>query len=342
MNQKALKPIIGITMGDAAGIGPEIILKTLSCSWVFEECLPVIIGSEQILCATKNTCQNITLTINPINDISEAKFKPGQIDCININNLNVTDIAIGQVNEIAGQSSMKYIEKAVDMAMKRQISAIVTAPICKEAINKAGWTYQGHTDFLASLTKTRQYTMMFVSDWLKLALVTIHVPLKKVPHLISKQKVFSTINLLHNTLLEDFGIESPRIGVAGLNPHAGEQGILGKEEKTIIIPAIEEAIQKGIHAMGPYPPDTLFYHAYQGKIRNPVFDGIVAIYHDQGLIPLKMLSFDTAVNITCGLPIIRTSPDHGTAFDIAGKDMANPQSMIEAIRLAIMIARKRR
>jgi 4-hydroxythreonine-4-phosphate dehydrogenase len=323
------KPIIGITMGDAGGIGPEVIIKALKTSSIYDECLPVVIGDSKVL-------KNTTLKINSIIDISQAQFEPNTIDCIDLNNIDLNKLKIGQVNEIAGKAAIEYIKKAVNLAQNNKIHAITTAPISKEAINKAGFNFAGHTDFLAHLTHMRKYAMMFVSDVLKVVLVTIHIPLHKAVRVISKKKVFTTIKLTHHALKDYFGIKKPKIGVAGLNPHAGEAGLFGKEEEKEITPAIEVAQRKKIDATGPYPPDTIFYRAIKGE-----FDVIIAMYHDQGLIPLKLLAFDKAVNVTIGLPIIRTSPDHGTAFDIAGKNIANPESMIAAIKLAAKMAKNK-
>lgn len=323
------KPIIGITMGDAAGIGPEVIVKALNTPSIYEECLPVVIGDGKVL-------ENSKFKISFIKEIEDAKFEFGTVDCLDLNNIKLDELEIGKTNEVTGKASIEYIKKTVKLAQDSKIQAITTAPICKEAINKAGFNFPGHTELLAHLTHTRKYAMMFVSDVLKVVLVTIHIPLHKAVRVISEKKVLTTIGLTHYVLKDYFGIKKPKIGVAGLNPHAGEEGLFGREEEKEIAPAVEVAQRKGIDATGPYPPDTIFYRAIKGE-----FDVVVAMYHDQGLIPLKLLAFDSAVNVTIGLPIIRTSPDHGTAFDIAGKNMANPQSMIEAIKLAAKMVKNK-
>ncbi|MFH1561810.1 MAG: 4-hydroxythreonine-4-phosphate dehydrogenase PdxA [Nitrospirota bacterium] len=328
------KAIVGITMGDAAGIGPEVIIKALNIPSIYEECCPIVIGDAKILEGFK--VQGSRLKVNSVREVEEAKGEFGTIDCIDLANIDLAQLKIGQVNELAGKSAIEYIKKAVNLAQNNKIQAITTAPISKEAINKAGFHFAGHTDFLAYLTHIRQYAMMFVSSPLKVVLVSIHIPLYKAVRGLSKKKVFTTIKLTNHALKDYFGIEKPKIGVAGLNPHAGEAGLFGREEEKEIAPAIEVAQRKGIDAVGPYPPDTIFCRAVKGE-----FDVVVAMYHDQGLIPLKLLAFDEAVNVTVGLPIIRTSPDHGTAFDIAGKNQANPQSMIEAIKLAIEMVKGR-
>ena len=219
-------------------------------------------------------------------------------------------------------------QKAVELALNKKVDGIVTAPISKEALKMAGMKWHGHTEMLAKLTNTKDYAMMLVGEPLRVILVTIHTPLRSVPDMITRESVLKTIKLAKKAC-DMLGIENPRIAVAGLNPHAGEAGIFGSEESNAIIPAIEDAKKLGIPVAGPYPPDTVFNKAYNGEI-----DMVVCMYHDQGLIPLKMIAFDRGVNVTVGLPIIRTSPDHGTAYDIAWKGIANPSSMLEAIKLA--------
>jgi len=234
---------------------------------------------------------------------------------------------------------MTYIEEAVCMAMAGDVDAIVTAPISKEAINRAGYKFHGHTEFLAHLTKTKDYAMMLAGSSLKVILLTIHESIKNVPGLLTTEKVFKTIKITDNTFKRYFGLKKPRIAVAALNPHAGEGGLFGGEEKRIILPAIKKARQMGINASDPLPPDTLFYRA----VKNKEFDCVICMYHDQGLIPLKLLHFENGVNVTLGLPIIRTSVDHGTAYDIAWKGIANPASMKAAIKMAVeMVGKKRR
>ena len=233
---------------------------------------------------------------------------------------------------------MAYIKEAVCMAMAGDVDAIVTGPISKEAINRAGYNFHGHTEFLAHLTKTKDYAMMLAGSSLKVILVTIHESIKNVPGLLTTEKVFKTIKITDNTFKRYFGLKKPRIAVAALNPHAGEGGLFGNEEKRIILPAIQKARRLGINASDPLPPDTLFYRA----VKNSKFDCVVCMYHDQGLIPLKLLHFENGVNVTLGLPIIRTSVDHGTAYDIAWKGIANPASMKAAIKMAVeMVKRKK-
>ncbi len=329
------RPIIGITMGDAAGIGPEIIVKALSKKEIYKISSPLIIGKGKILQKAirivKSSCR-----INPISKPEEARFKFGTIDLIDLKNIRIRKLKIGKVNKLAAKAAVEYIKKAVCLARKGEIHAVVTAPVNKEGLQKAGFRFPGHTELLAHLTKTENYAMMLVGGPLRVVLVTTHLPLSKVSLSLNKKKIYRTIRLVWNNM-KYFGVKKPRIGVAGLNPHAGEEGLFGREEKKFIIPAVEEAKKKGIRVEGPIPPDTVFYHALKGE-----FDCVVCMYHDQGLIPLKMLAFDKGVNITLGLPIIRTSVDHGTAYEIAGKGIANPTSLIEAIKLAAKLAKAKR
>ncbi|OIP40732.1 4-hydroxythreonine-4-phosphate dehydrogenase PdxA [Candidatus Desantisbacteria bacterium CG2_30_40_21] len=325
--------IIGITLGDVCGIGPEVVIKAVKL--LQEEHPLLIIGDARAFkhfCAPWLDGWNILSVDSP----SSARREPGVLNILDLKNINLDHIAQGKVCPEAGRAAVEYIKIAVGLAMDGKIAGIVTAPINKEAIHKAGFDYPGHTQLLAELTATTEYAMMFYSCKLKVILATIHVALRDVPEMITAERVLKIIQLADKSLQQDFGIQSPVIAVAGLNPHAGEDGAFGKEDMEIIKPAIDMAVCKGIKAAGPYPPDTVFLQAVNGK-----YDLVVAMYHDQGLIPLKLLAFDSAVNITVGLPIIRTSPDHGTAFDIAGKGVANPQSMIEAIRLAAMVAKRK-
>ena len=286
-------PTIAITIGDPAGIGPEICEKALANPEIKSLAHYIVIGDRNSI--------------------------PPQL--------------IGRVSAAAGKASVEYVEKAIDMALQGKVDAIVTCPISKEAIHKAGYKYQGHTEILAKRTKTKNYAMLFVAKPFWVMLVTIHIPLKEVSRQLKKSEVLRIIKLAQATLIKA-GVKQPRIGVAGLNPHAGENGILGKEEKTIIAPAVAAAKKAGINVSGSISPDVIFNQAKDGK-----FDLVVAMYHDQGLIPLKLLAFGKAVNVTAGLPFIRTSVDHGTGFDIAGKNLARPDSLIEAIKVAIRFAK---
>ncbi len=330
------KPIIGITMGDAAGIGPEIVAKAFLSSEVWRICRPIVIGDQKIMKQALRSIKAGNMSINAVKSMDKARFLRGMMDVFDLANLEPSKVKLGQICAPCGRAAVEYIKTAIDLAMKGKIDGITTAPINKEAIHKAGFKYQGHTEILAQRTKTKNYAMMFVSDSLWIMLVTTHLPLHEVNKHINKKKVLSTIKFANEVTRKLRG-KKPRIGVAGLNPHAGESGIFGKEEIKIIKPAITEARKAGIDVKGPFSPDAIFYLASVG-----MFDIVVAMYHDQGLIPLKLLSFNRSVNVTVGLPIIRTSVDHGTGFDIAGRGWANPQSLIEAIKVAVFLAHTKR
>ena len=342
-----MKPTIGITMGDAAGIGPEIIAKALSLKRIYKICRPLVIGDADAMREGIKVAK-VHLKINPIEKISEAQFKHGTIDVLDLKNINLDELVMGKPQAMAGKASVEYIEKAVELALKGEIQAITTAPISKEAINMAGYEYAGHTELLAHLTHTKDYAMMLIAGPLRVIHVTTHVSLSEVPNLITKERVYRTIKLAYDAMRR-LGIQDPRIAVAGLNPHCGEGGLFGREEIDEIIPAIKLARREGYNVSGPIPPDTVFVRARGGE-----FDVVVAMYHDQGHIPIKLLGLEWdeaekrwksvgGVNITIGLPIIRTSVDHGTAYGKAGRreGTANPQSLIEAIQVAVKLARHR-
>jgi 4-hydroxythreonine-4-phosphate dehydrogenase len=310
-----LKPTVGITMGDPAGIGPEIILKALKSHRIDGLCHPVIVGSAKVL--RQAGAKNFSV-----------------VDCAPV---DLRRIHAGRISAEAGRAAFASIVTATQMALDGQLSALVTAPICKQALHLAGHRYPGHTDLLARLTKTKRFAMMLATRSLRVVLATTHLPLVRVAGSITKTRVYDTIVLAHSALYELFGIRQPRLAISALNPHAGEGGIFGEDEKRAIVPAIEKALQQGIRAQGPFPADTLFAPG-----RRRAFDAIVAMYHDQGLIPIKMAGFGKAVNITLGLPIIRTSPDHGTALEIAGSGKADPGSMIRAIEMAVRLVSRRR
>jgi len=341
------RPIVGITMGDAAGIGPEIIAKALSLREIYDHCRPLVLGDVDAMAEGVKTAR-LKLKIRPVKDVSEAEYEYGTIDVLDFGNVRIDELRMGEVQAMAGKAAAEYIEKAVELALTRQIDAITTAPISKEALSKAGSRFLGHTEMLAHLTGTRDYAMMLVAGPLRVIHVTTHVAISEVPKLIRKEKVLRTIRMAHFALRQ-MGIENPKIAVAALNPHSGEGGLFGREEIEEIAPAIDSARRRGINVTGPLPPDTVFVRA-----RDEMFDAVVAMYHDQGHIPIKLEGFkwDQAekrwvsvggVNVTLGLPIIRTSVDHGTAYGKAGKKegTANPQSLIEATKLAAKMARTR-
>ena len=325
---KNLRPIVGITMGDPVGIGPEIILKVLCGKTLYEECRPVVFGDIKILERAKKIVKS-SLKIETVSSPDAGQYTCGHIDVINLSKLEPDQITFGKPDAKTGAAMAGYIEAAIDMAISGKIDAIATCPINKQAMHMGGSKFGGHTELLAERTKTRDYAMMLTGNRLSVVLVTIHVPLKDVPLLISKEKIIKTIKITEKGLRKRFGLKKPKIGVAGLNPHAGEEGMFGSEEEKIIAPAVNDLRKEGIEVSGPFPPDTIFYKAVKGE-----FDAVVCMYHDQGLIPFKMIHFADGVNTTLGLPIIRTSVDHGTAYDIAGTGNADTGSLVAAIKLA--------
>jgi 4-hydroxythreonine-4-phosphate dehydrogenase len=321
-------------MGDPSGIGPEIIRKALSDSEIHEICRPVVWGDAGALSGEIDGVKE-----RPIREISsplEAVGGPEKIDLIAVSQLDKESIIPGIPRVEGGGAMVRYITGAVEAAQCGEIAAIVTGPINKALMHKAGHSFDGHTPLIAHLTNTKDYVMMLAGNRLRVTLVTIHCALERVPYVLNSDRIHKTIWITWQALRLDFGIKQPRLGVAALNPHGGESGLFGSEEERIIVPAVERAMSEGCLVEGPFPADTLFYKAVQGQ-----FDAVVSMYHDQGLIPLKLLHFSDAVNITLGLPIVRTSVDHGTAYDIAGKGMADPSSLKTAIRMAVTIAENR-
>jgi 4-hydroxythreonine-4-phosphate dehydrogenase len=316
-----------ITMGDPGGVGPEVIVKALNAPGVGKYCIPIMLGDTRIMSRALRLLRNPG-KLQEITSPDEAENSGKPLYIINVKNAGLSSLPPKKPTAAGGKACVSYIRKAVELAMQGQVDGIVTAPISKEALKMAGFAWPGHTEMLAELSGTRQYAMMLVGGPLRVILVTIHTALKNVPRLLTIQRILDVIRLAKKAC-DMLKIRSPQIGVAGLNPHAGEAGIFGEEEIKKIAPAVRKASQEGIPVSGPYPPDTIFHKAYQGEI-----DIVVCMYHDQGLIPLKMIAFDKGVNVTVGLPFVRTSPDHGTAYDIAWKGVANPSSMIEAIQLA--------
>ena len=324
-------------MGDPTGIGPEIIVKVLSDKSTFHFCRPIVLGDRTVM-ERAIRLLNSTLKVNEIENVEEREYRNGKLNLLNLSNINLNEIDYGVPTKACGKAMVKYIEEAVKLTLDRRIDAITTAPISKKALSDAGYTYPGHTELLAELTGCKHYVMMLAGDRLKVVLVTIHCGLKEVFHLLTLEKILTTIRITHSALIDFFDEKNPKIAVAALNPHAGEGGLFGKEEEGIILPAIKQAQGLGIEVEGPLPPDTLFYYAAQGA-----YSAVVSMYHDQGLIPLKLLHFEDAVNVTLGLPLIRTSVDHGTAYDIAGTGKAKPLSLFNALKLASrMVAHRAR
>jgi 4-hydroxythreonine-4-phosphate dehydrogenase len=328
------KPVIGITMGDPAGVGPELCLRILKEKKVLQKCRPVIFGDASVLERVGRLCR---LSHNfPVVPIEEWIRKEGVADTsmvIDCQAVEADRISPGRISTVCGSASYRYVEAAVYSAERGQIAAIATAPINKESLNMAGIRYPGHTEILASLTHTRRVCMMMASDEIKVSLVTIHIGLAEVRKQLSRQRIMDAIELTAG-VMKKLGRSSPRIAVCALNPHGGEHGLFGKEEKEIIEPAIKHAQKEGLNVIGPVVPDTAFLPEKRRE-----FDAYVVMYHDQGLIPFKMLAFDSGVNITLGLPIVRTSVDHGTAFDIAWQGKASAGSMVQSILWAVKLAK---
>lgn len=330
-------PILGVTMGDPTGAGPEIVAMALSRREIRELCAPLVIGDA----ATMEAAVEITGLPNEVRVVGkpeEAGFEEGVIEVLDLKNVDLKRLVRGRVDPMAGRAAFDYIHRAVELALKGEIDGMVTGPINKEALNKAGYHYSGHTEILAELCEAKDVAMMLVAGQLRVSHVTTHVSLREACDLVKKERVLKVIQLTHDAM-QQMGIVEPRIAVAGLNPHAGEGGLFGREEMEEIEPAIEEAQQLGFDVAGPIPADTVFFRATRGQeIGKGLFDAVVAMYHDQGHIPIKLLGFVEGVNVSLGLPIIRTSVDHGTVFGKAGKGTANPISMIEALKLGARMA----
>ncbi|MFA6431723.1 MAG: 4-hydroxythreonine-4-phosphate dehydrogenase PdxA [Candidatus Margulisiibacteriota bacterium] len=303
------KPRIAVTMGDPAGIGPEICSKALLSPEVQKIADCILIG--------------------------DKRFIKENIPMVDLKNADPKKIKIGINSKAAGQASFEYLMKAIELVKTGKADAIATAPINKKSIQMAGHKFQGHTEILAKYTNTKKYAMLFVSDIFWVALATIHIPFNHVSKSLNRKKLFELIQMVDDASIKYRKIK-PRIAVSGLNPHAGESGIFGKEEITTITPAVNDAIKAGIDVKGPISPDAVFHLARSG-----MFDIVIAMYHDQGLIPLKLLAFGKCVNVTIGLPFVRTSVDHGTGFDIAGMNVANPKSLIQAIKVAALFSGKK-
>lgn len=328
------KPIIAITMGDAAGIGAEIIDKTLSKKKIHDLCNPLVIGDLSTLMDHMRVAK-VNLKFNSVEKVSEAKFQYGIVDVIDLKNIDIKKLIMGRPQAMAGKASFEYIKKAVELALKVEVHAIATGPLNKEAMSMAGIKYAGHTEILADLTNTKDYAMMLASEDFRVIHVSTHVSMREACSLVEKDRILKVMQLANETLL-NLGIKNPKIVVSGLNAHAGEAGLFGKEEIEEIEPAIEKAKKLGINVVGIYPPDTVFLRASRGE-----FDIVIAMYHDQGHIPIKMAGFESGINVTVGLPIIRSSVDHGTAYRRAGLRLGtgDPTSLIEAIKFATQMAK---
>ncbi|TJZ62139.1 4-hydroxythreonine-4-phosphate dehydrogenase PdxA [Sphingobacterium olei] len=339
------KPIIGITMGDPASIGPEIALKAVLNPHIHEICRPLLVGDGAVF-EHIATVLGMKLTIHRIQQVSEAKFELGTVDVFDLKNTDMAKITFGEISAEAGKASFESVTKVIDLALKGEVEATVTGPINKKSINEAGHYFAGHTEIYAHYTGTKKYAMLLVEDNLKVIHVSTHVSLRQACDLVKKDRIVEVVDLLHHGLIS-LGETNLKIGIAGLNPHAGDSGLFGTEDDEEILPAVVEAKSKGYDVEGPIPADTLFSKAATGH-----YGGIVAMYHDQGHIPFKLTGFKwnaekkqmdsvKGVNITMGLPIIRTSVDHGTAFEIAGKGVASPDAMILAIESAVQLTQNK-
>ncbi|MGE5514774.1 MAG: 4-hydroxythreonine-4-phosphate dehydrogenase PdxA [Bacteroidota bacterium] len=325
------RPIIAITMGDPAGIGPEIIMRSLAHGDVFAQCRPLVVGNVGRL-RQAGAIVGSTLDLRAVSSPKQARFLPGTVDVVDLD-VVPADLPFGQVSAVAGEAAYRFIERACQMVVAGEADAICTAPISKEALHAAGHRYPGHTELLAHLTKTPEVSMMLTAPKLRVIHVTTHIGLLDAIARIDAGLVERTIGRGHATLVKA-GLRNPRIGVCAINPHAGENGLFGHgEEESKIAPAVRACQAKGWAVEGPLPADTLFFRAGRGD-----FDLVVAMYHDQGHGPIKVMGIEAGVNITVGLPVVRTSVDHGTAFDIAGTGVADERSLLEALRQAVELA----
>lgn len=336
------KPVIAITMGDPASIGPEIALKALMNDSIYERCRPLIVGDAGVFHDIRERL-DLPVKVNAIASVSEAAFQQGTVEVLDLKNVNLGELKFGEVSAMAGNASFEAVKKVIELALAGEVDATVTGPINKKSINEAGHHFAGHTEIYAHYTGTGKYAMLLVEDKMKVIHVSTHVSLRQACDLVKKERILQVTELLHNGM-KQLGETNLRIGIAGLNPHAGDSGLFGTEDDEEILPAVLEARELGYEVEGPVPPDTLFAKAATGY-----YGGVVAMYHDQGHIPFKLAGFKwnaqknrmdsvKGVNITMGLPIIRTSVDHGTAFEIAGKGIASPDAMVLAIESAVQLS----
>ena len=329
-------PAVGITMGDPTGIGPEIIVKAMSTEEPFQVCRPVVFGDPGVL---QDTVERLHLPVGVeiYETIPREDTALRKISVVPISQLEITSLRFGRPDRKCGEAMARYIEEAVKWVLAGKLDAITTCPVNKHAIDQSGRPFSGHTEFLAHLAQVPSVAMMFLGSRWNVVLVTTHLPLKEVSQWITKERVLTTIRLTQEGLRKFLGIGNPRIAVLALNPHSGEEGLLGKEERMEILPAIEEARSRGFNVQGPFPADSFFDLA---SCLGP-FDAVIPMYHDQGLIPIKMFNFREAVNFTLGLPFVRTSVAHGTAYDIAGKGIADPFNLIRAIQTASRLSQSK-
>jgi 4-phospho-D-threonate 3-dehydrogenase / 4-phospho-D-erythronate 3-dehydrogenase len=327
------RPVIGISIGDINGIGTELIIKTFSDNRLLELCTPVLFASNKLINFYRKSIPDSVFNYQNIKDLS--RVYPKQVNILNCWEEEVS-ITPGTLNETGGKYAIKSLVAAVDALKDKKIQGLVTAPIHKKNIQSASFDYPGHTPYLQQAFGMKDVLMLMSSENFRIGLVTEHIPISEVAAKISRESILSKLNIMRDSLIRDFGIDKPRIAVLGLNPHAGDEGLIGREEEDILKPAIKDA-KHGMLVFGPYSADAFFARNQQQK-----FDAVLAMYHDQGLIPFKSLAFGEGINFTAGLPAVRTSPDHGTAFDIAGKDKADPGSFMEAVFGCLDIIEKRR
>lgn len=327
------KPVIGISCGDLNGIGIELIIKALSDNRILDQCAPVVYASNKVINFYRKSISNSTFNYQNTRDYERLNNKQ-----VNLFNCWEEEVAItpGQLTEVAGKYAVLSLQTAVAALKQKQIDGLVTAPVHKKNIQSADFNFTGHTPFLKSFFDAKDVVMMLNAGNFRVALVTEHIPVSEVARHITKESIVSKLTIIHKSLQRDFGIDKPRIAVLGLNPHAGDEGLIGNEEETIIKPAIKEAKNNNMLVVGPFSADAFFARGQYQK-----FDAVLAMYHDQGLIPFKTLASGEGVNYTAGLPMVRTSPDHGVAFDIAGKDKADPSSFITALFECIDIIKQR-
>jgi 4-hydroxythreonine-4-phosphate dehydrogenase len=336
MQDSSSRPLLAITMGDITGIGPEIIVKSLTEADIYQGCRPLVLGDLTALEMAKAIC-GPDLEINVVEHPAAGQYQPGTIDLLALSRIGQAHLVYGRPTPGTGAQMVGYILRAIDLALAGKVAGVVTAPISKAAMHLGGYNYPGHTELLAERTGTQEFAMMLAGDTFRVVLATIHCPLREVPGRLHTDNLFRLIALTHSSLQADFGLDHPRVGVAALNPHGSEGGLFGQEEAEIIVPAVQQARAAGFDVTGPLPADTIFVKHQRGE-----FDAVIVMYHDQGLIPLKLLHFGNAVNVTLGLPIIRTSVDHGTAYDLAGTGQADPGSLKAAIRMATAMAQARK
>ncbi len=333
--KRTQKPVIAITSGDPNGIGPEVALKCALDPRVIRICSPVLVGPVEVF---EFYSKRLHLPAQfPIVADPNVHVRRNTIPVYSTGSDTRCHVRPGTLSTSAGRHAANALRLASGLAIRKEVDAVVTGPVNKKALHRAGLPFDGQTEFLQHLTHSRHVAMMLISNTMRVGLATIHVPINQVALRLTRQRLQTIVNVVNTSLKLDWKIRNPRLAVLGLNPHAGEQGDIGLEERTIISPAIQALKRRRLLVEGPFPADSFF-----GKYRKGRFDAVIAMYHDQGLIPLKMSSFGGAVNMSAGLPIVRTSPDHGTAFDIAGKGIANPESMIAAIKMAVMIANNRK